>query len=149
MCLVDNHVYYSRSGMSVSFDKLAGTADVGELVHIVNDLGGAPEVFVVECRFSAADIAALAKIRNMRMLYIKASTISADGIAALRTAGSLRMLDIGRCGVKDDIVDALAGLQQLQDVKLHEDGVSDAAISRLKRGRPGLAVELHRAPRQD
>ena len=140
------NVIYSRDGLTVSFEDIRTDVPFAEIVAKVNRLGGAPSMFIVNCRVSEHDAMLLARVANVRSLDITRSSVSKGGLAPFREMSTLRHLEVGPCKLTDDALMEIADIRQVESLVLWEDGITDSAVAKLKRLAADLTVDVRRSP---
>lgn len=78
-------------------------------------------------------LAALAKMTNMKELYLGNTAIDDSGIAYLKGLTNLEKLNIGQTGVTDKSMPVLLGMQNLKELQIGQSDVTSASLDTISK----------------
>ncbi len=88
-----------------------------------------------------ADLAAIAKLKNLRRLHLERTQVTDAGLATLAGATNLEWLNLYGTAITDDGLDHLSGLTHLARLYVWETKTTPAGVDALVKAIPGLKAE--------
>ena len=83
----------------------------------------------------------LAKLSNLRVLYLNNTGITDAGLSRLTSLGQLRWLSLVGTRVTDESVQTFLKLEQLTNLFLFQTALTEEGLQQLNRGREEVAVD--------
>jgi hypothetical protein len=130
----------------IDFAAPAGRLGEAEIAELLTPL--AEHVAELSLNRAAAGDAVLALAATMPLTRLELRETGVGDAAVLKLAGhaTLETLVLTQTGVTDACVDALAGMPALKRVYVWGSRLTPEGVARLRRERPGLAVDAGDAP---
>jgi uncharacterized membrane protein len=88
----------------------------------------------------------IAKMKNVRYLYLQKTGLDGTGLIYLRRMPNLEVLNLSFTGVNDEAVIDLLGVPQLKRVYLYRTKTTPAVLEALRKNKPGLELVVEEGP---
>lgn len=119
---------------------LARTGLRPEYLRAVNVFVGLEELILDGTCVDDSALSTVRGLKNLRLLDVNETRVGNDGLKWVRSFGSLEILSLNGTEVDDKCINILHELPHLSLLSLGLGKYSDEAVSRLRRGRPGLFI---------
>ncbi len=123
-----------------------------ETIAMVTKLGGKVEfdrpgaegrvvkVYLHSTRVADSQLANLAKLPQLKNLFLGKTGIGDGGVANLAKCEGLETLSLNGCRISDEAVATLATLKRLKTLNLQETGITRQGLAKLQKGLPQTRI---------